>query len=67
MEETDKAKMDAAGTLAAEELDKLVAAMSPEERKGAVQLVAWLKKHYLAAGYKRLNRSLLALATLQQK
>ncbi len=61
MEEQDKAKMDAAAALAAEELNQLVAAMSPEERKGALELIAWLKKHYLAAGYKRLNRALLAL------
>ncbi len=61
MEEQDKAKMDAAAAAAAEELNQVFAAMSPEEKKGALALVAWLKKHYLAAGYKRLNRSLLAL------
>jgi len=61
MEEQDKAKMDAAAAAAAEELNQLLAAMSPEERQGAVALVLWLKKHYLAAGYKRLNRSLLAI------
>jgi hypothetical protein len=61
MEEQDKAKMDAAAAAAAEELQQILAAMSPDERKGALALIAWLKKHYLAAGYKRLNRSLLAV------
>jgi hypothetical protein len=66
MEEADKAKMDAAAAAAAVELEALVAGMTPEQRRGAVQLVAWLKKHYLAAGYRRLNRSLLGLASLKE-
>jgi hypothetical protein len=66
MEEQDVNKMDAAAAVAADELKQIVAAMSPDEYKGALALVGWLKKHYLSAGYKRLNRSLLALLNPQK-
>ncbi len=43
-------EMDAAGKLAAEEL---------KEIKTAEEVAAWMKRHYLKAGYKRLSRELM--------
>lgn len=44
-------EMDAAAKLAAEELKKL---------KTAEEVAAWMKRHYMKAGYKRLSRELMA-------
>ena len=44
-------EMDAAGKLAAEELKKI---------KTAEEVAAWMKRHYMKAGYKRLSRELMA-------
>lgn len=44
------AEMDAAGKVAAEELKKI---------KTAEEVAAWMKRHYMKAGYKRLSRELM--------
>lgn len=53
-----RAKMDAALAEAEKELPGL---------KTAADVVLWLKKHYMSAGYKRLNRSLMAHFTKSGK
>lgn len=48
------AKMDGAATMALLEFDGMWAGLDDEERQTMGMLIDWLKKHYRAAGYKRL-------------
>jgi hypothetical protein len=52
--------MNAAGEVAAKDLDELFDSMSDEEKRGALKVVAWLDDNTAAAGYKRLCRALRA-------
>lgn len=53
------AEMDAAGRVAHEELEQLMAKMTLEQLQGAQAMIDWLKKHFRVAGYKRLCRPLV--------
>lgn len=53
-------QMDAAGDAAEQELRALVKSMPKEDPVGA--LFKWYQKWYMKAGYKRLGRTLVALA-----
>jgi hypothetical protein len=53
-------EMEAAGQSAIEELRGIVAKMTPEQKQGFTQLVAWFVRWYMKAGYKHLCRPLIA-------
>lgn len=57
--EADSEKMDEAAATALKELDEWLVA-HPKDVNGATWLMAWIEKHYKAAGYKRLCRQLIA-------
>lgn len=54
-------KMNMAADAAEQELRKKLEAMTPEQRAGAMAVGAWVKANYMAAGYKRLCKSLIAV------
>lgn len=55
----DPTAMDEAADAAHEELQDIRNKMSAEELGGVEQLIDWLARHYLKAGYKRLCRPLV--------
>ena len=52
------AKMDAAAKEAETKLEALLENMDSEQKEGAQKIILWFKDNYMAAGYKRLGRTL---------
>ena len=55
-------KMDMAAELALSELDQKMKGSSGEELKGIEWTIKWIASHYMAAGYKRLGRGVVAVS-----
>ncbi len=54
------AQMDAAADVAEAELRKTLED-NPEHKEGIMYALGWMRSHYMAAGYKRMGRTMVTL------
>ncbi len=52
--------MDSAAEEAEAQLDVMLSDMTPEEKQIVQNIAVWFSQHYIAAGYKRLAKVLIA-------